>query len=179
MLLLHINFYICKLNLLQIKQLNFFKKKLINKINILKNNKKNIYYTLKTKNKINENPVKHIIGITLSNSNTNLYFSNIKGKIQFFLSSGFLGLSGKQKIKKPVILIKLIRYVLSKLGFLDNSSTALHLRNFTKFYASLVITLLNKYVLIELIRVYNNKPHNGCRPKKIKRKKRGSVIFRK
>ena len=177
MLSLHIN-RICKLNVLNIKQLNFFKKKLINKINILKNNKKNIYYLPQTKNRLNENPIKHIIGITLTNSNTNLYFSDIKGKIKFFLSSGFLGLNGKQKIKKPVVLVKLVRYVLSKLNFLSNHSTALHLKNFTKFYASLVITLLNKYILLELIRVYNNKPHNGCRPKKIKRKKRGTVIFK-
>lgn len=178
MLSLHIN-YVFNLNLLHIKQLNFFKKKLINKINILKHNKKHTYYITKNNNKVNEEPIKHIVGITLSNSNTNFYFSDIKGKIKFFLSSGFLGLSGKQKIKKPVILVKLLRYVLSKLNFLSNYTIALHLKNFTKFYASIVVTLLNKYVLIELIRIYNNKPHNGCRPKKIKRKKRRTVVFRK
>lgn len=175
MLSLHIN-QNCKLE--NIKQLNFFKKKLIHKINVLKNNNKKLYCIPKTKNKIDENSIKNIIGITLSNSNTNLYFSDIKGKIKFFLSSGGLGLNGKQKVKKPVVLVKLLRYILSKLSLLNNHPTALHLKNFTKFYASLVTTLLSKYVLIELIRVYNNKPHNGCRPKKIKRKKRGTVIFR-
>lgn len=187
MFLLHINGIskFSKNHLSHLKQLNFLKKKLINKINFLKTNKKtkSLSIVLKknpmnNKNKISKNFIKHIIGITLSNSNTNVYISDIKGKIKHFSSAGSLGLNGKQKIKKPLVLIKLLRYVLSRAKFIKKSSVALHLRNFTEFHASLVLSLLNKYFLIEVVRIFNNKPHNGCRPKKLKRKKRRKLVFK-
>lgn len=165
-----------------IKQLNFLRKQLINKIkflNILKQNKetKSLSLVLK-KNQVFETPVKYIVGVSLSNTNSIIYVTDIKGKVKFFLSAGFLGLNGKQKIKKPAVLIKLLRSLIVKGQLKKNSYVALHLKNFTKFYTSIVLSLLKKHLKVGFVRVFNNKPHNGCRPKKLKRKKRRRVFFR-
>ena len=184
MFLLHINssnkFF--KKNMLHVQQLNFLKKKLKNKIeflNLLKENKrtKNLSLTLK-KNRILENSLKYIIGVSLSNTNTNFYITDIKGNIKYFSSAGFLNLNGNQKIRKPAVLIKLLRLIISKTKFIGNASIALHLKNFTEFYVYLILTLIKKYFVVKHVRVYNNKPHNGCRPRKLKRKKRRKLFFK-
>jgi len=164
-----------------IKQLNFLKTQLVNKIkflNKLKQNKKikNLSLIL-NKTQILETPVKYILGVSLSNTNSIVYVTDIKGNVQFLASAGFVGLSGKQKIKKPAIFVKLLRLLLNKQSFLKNSYIALHLKNFTKFNAFFVISLLKKHLKISFVRVFNNKRHNGCRPKKLKRKKRRRVFF--
>lgn len=165
-----------------IEQLILLKNKLANKIQLLdffKKTKKikSINIALQ-KTQTSENLVKYIIGIFLSNTNINVYITDIKGKVNLFLSAGSLGLNGKQKTKKPVVLIKMMRLALSKIKFTKNTYVALNLKNFTKFNISLILSLLKKYLTIELVRVYNNKPYNGCRPKKLKRKKRRRLVFR-
>ena len=183
MFLLHINKTKAFFNdsVLNIKQLNFLRKQLVDKIkflNILKQNKKTKSLSLVLKkNQVFETPIKYIVGVSLSNTNSSIYVTDIKGKVQFFLSAGSLGLSGKQKTKKPAVLIKLLRALLNKKQFKKKSCIALHLKNFTKFYTSIVLSLLKKHLKVAFVRVFNNKPHNGCRPKKLKRKKRRRVSF--
>lgn len=184
MFLLHINKTktFLKASNANIKQLSFLKEQLVNKIkflNILKQNKetKSLSLVLK-KNQVLETPLKYIVGVSLSNTNSIIYVTDIKGKIKFFLSAGFLGLNGRQKIKKPAVLVKLLRSLIVKRQLKRKSCVALHLKNFNKFYTSIVLSLLKKHLKIGFVRVFNNKPHNGCRPKKLKRKKRRRVFFR-
>ena len=121
------------------------------------------------------NLIKYIIGISIYNTNTIMYVSDIKGTIKFFCTSNSLGLKKKKKI---TTLAKLIKYTTSKIDFISNSDlVSLHLKNCTDRLASLSSSFLSRHYNIELIKVKNIKPHNGCRPRKIKRKKRQKLIF--
>lgn len=183
MFLLHINSHdkVFGKSAPRIKQQNFLKvkfKKQIKFLNLLKTNKKTKDLSLIFKNKIKSgSPLKYVLGISLSNTNTNVYVTDVKGKIKYLSSAGFLGLSGNQKIKKPAVLIKLLQLTIKKTEFMGNLPIALHLKNFTESYVSLILSIVSKYFNIKHIRVYNNKPYNGCRPKKIKRKKRRKKFF--
>jgi len=165
-----------------IKQLKSLKYQLINKTLLLKAFKlmKNRikYDSILQKVKISKKHVKFIIGISLLNTNTYIHITDIKGRIRFFTTAGSIGLTGYQKIKKPAILLKLIQFTLSKSTFLINATVILHLQNFTKFDILSILSLLKKYLIVDVIKVYNNTPHNGCRPKKLKRKKHRKIMFK-
>lgn len=104
-----------------------------------------------------------------------LYVSDIKGTVKFFCTSNSLGLKKKKKI---VTLAKLIKYTISKVNFIfNNDLVSLHFKNCTERLASLSSFVLSKHYNIEVIKIKNNIPHNGCRPRKIKRKKRQKLNF--
>lgn len=170
-----------KPDLLHLQQLNCLKKKLRDKVeflNLLKNNKKtkNLNLVLK-KNQVLENPLKYILGISLTSTNTNFYVTDIKGNVKYFSSAGFLNLNSNQKTRKPAVLIKLLRLTIENTSFIGNAPIAIHLKNFTRFYVYLILTLIKKYFVIKHVCVYNNRPHNGCRPRKLRRKKRRKLAF--
>jgi ribosomal protein S11 len=130
---------------------------------------------LKSKTLIN-----YIIGISIYNTNIILYLSNIKGNIIFFITSGSLGIKRKQKKKKIAVLIRLIKFMMLKVKFISkNDLIALHLKNFNERLGSFTSTFLSKYYNIELVKINTNQPYNGCRPRKIKRKKRRNLNFDK
>ena len=183
MFLLHINKNkLKKKDLIQIRYL----KKIIEKIQIQKDfftylKKTKNYKTLRYKltsdslNFMSNNLVKYVIGISVYHTNTIMYVSDIKGKVKFFCTANSLGLKKKKKI---VILAKLIKYTLSKTDFITKSDTvAVHFTNCTKRLTSFSLYFLKKLYNIEVIKVKNNQPFNGCRPKKIKRKKRQRLFF--
>jgi len=130
---------------------------------------------LKSKTLIN-----YIIGISIYNTNIILYLSNIKGNIIFFITSGSLGIKRKQKKKKIAVLIRLIKFMMLKVKFISkNDLIALHLKNFNERLGAFTSTFLSKYYNIELVKINTNQPYNGCRPRKIKRKKRRNLNFDK
>lgn len=159
-------------------ELLFLKEEFFSKLYLLKKFKKvKLLSLLRNQKKSSENVISYIIGISLTNTNVNIYVTDIKGNVKLLASAGNLGLNGKQKTKKPAVIIKLLRLVLTKMAFLNTGYIALHLKNFTEFYVSFIVSLIKKHLNIELLRVFNNKPHNGCRPKKLKRKKRKKLSF--
>ena len=112
------------------------------------------------------------------NTNTILYLSDIKGTIKFFCSAGTLKMNKKQKTKKMSVILKLIKFMLPKINFVSNNDLiALHLKNFNKHLSLFVLNFLFKYKNIGMVKINNNQPHNGCRPKKLKRKKRQRINF--
>lgn len=162
-----------------VEKLAALKRNLLNRIQLLNLLKKTKCLSLFMQKDLPlKNSIKYIIGISLTNTNIYVYLSDIKGKIYFIFSSGFLGIKGKQKIRKPTVLLKLVKLALSKIKLQNNSQIGVHLKNFAEFYASNVLLLLKKYLTINFIRIFNNKPYNGCRPRKIKRKKRGMLVFK-
>ena len=121
------------------------------------------------------NLIKYIIGISIYSTNIIMYVSDIKGTIKFFCTSNSLGLKKKKKI---VTLSKLIKYTISKVDFIfNNELVSLHFKNCTERLSSYASFILSQHYNIEVIKVKNNTPHNGCRPRKIKRKKRQKLIF--
>ena len=127
----------------------------------------NYFFSFKPKNLI-----KYIISINLLEKNTFLNVTDIRGNLKFFRSAGFVELKGKRKIKQPLALNNLIDSLKNKASLLYNKPVALHLTNVNFFSYKYVVSKLENFFFITFIRVFDSKPHNGCRPKKIKRKKK-------
>lgn len=124
--------------------------------------------------------INYILGISIYRTNIILYLSDVKGTIIFFITSGFLNIKKKQKKKKITVLIRLIKFMLLKVKFVHkNDLIALHLKNFNERLGSFISIFLSKYYNIELIKINTSEPHNGCRPRKLKRKKRRNLNFNK
>lgn len=125
--------------------------------------------------------IKYIIGISNYKSNTILYLTDVKGTVKFFCTSGSLGITRKQTKKKVAVVLKLLKILVLNNKFLSKTENiALHFKNFNKKLVSVISSfLITSYPNIKIIKINNNQPHNGCRPKKIKRKKRKKLFFNK
>jgi len=120
------------------------------------------------------NPVKqvltnYIISIHTSQTNTLVSVTDIKGKVIISLSSGSLKLKKKQKKTQPLAIMTILKHLLLKANFLHNKIIVIHFKNVKTYYESLIIKLLSNILFIKSIKSYNLSPHNGCRPKKLKR----------
>lgn len=191
MFLLHIEpNKIKKDDLLQISNIQTLTKQIKNQIfyfNILKKteNTKNLRFLISNLDisKYHDygyyNTIRYIIGISIYNTNTIIYVSDIKGTIKFFCSAGSLHMNKKQKTKKVPVLIKLLKFMKQNIEFISKKDLiALHLKNFNRPLGLFVWRFLLRYHEIVVTTFNNNQPHNGCRPRKPKRKKRQRLKFK-
>lgn len=114
--------------------------------------------------------VTYIINISFLKANTTIHVSDTQGNLKLFYSAGSVELSGKQKKKRRIAVSKLISLVLKRATFLNQRPIALHLNN-VNFYKNLIVRKLKRNLYIKLIKVLNQTPYNGCRKKKLRRKK--------
>lgn len=151
--------------------------KLNKKIAFLNEIKKKNYKTLNasmfTKNKDyvkNDFTLTYIIDIHFSQTNTLLHVTDFSGKPKFSRSAGSLHYKGKSKKARFAVFKEFYRILVTKLKFLKGKPLALHLKNAgsNKFW---IIKKLKKKFFIKVVRVFNVYPHNGCRKKKVRRKK--------
>jgi len=153
-------------------------KNLLDKINHLKKLREKDYKTLSLKKTTYKRSsesdtnliVMYIINISFLKANTTIHVSDVKGNVKLFYSAGSVGLIGKQKKKRLIAVSKLISLVLKKALFLGKKPVALHLNN-VNFYNSLIVNKLKKSLYIKVIKSFNQTPYNGCRKKKLRRKK--------
>jgi ribosomal protein S11 len=123
-------------------------------------------------------PILYIINISILKKNTTIQVMNTKGQLKLFCSaSSSLKLSGKQKVMQPKVLITLLKHFLNRALFLKNKNynenklIALHTKYLSRKFLKLVVRRLKKQVTIKTINYSNFFPHNGCRPKKLRRLK--------
>lgn len=157
----------------------FYVKNLLTQINTLKKLKEKNYKTLSV-NRFNEIGYKenadqdlmitYVINISFLKANTTIHVSDVKGNLKLFYSAGSVGLSGKQKRKRRIAVVKLISLLIKKSGFLGKKPIALHLNN-VNFYQKLIVNKLKQTLYIKIIKSFNQAPYNGCRKKKVRRKK--------
>jgi len=131
--------------------------------------KKNFIFNAKKAN-LQDFTIIYIINISFLKTNTTIHVSDIQGNLKLFYSAGSVGLSGKQKKKRRISISKLIFLVLKKAPFLGKNPIALHLKN-VNFYKNLIIGKLKQNLYIKIIKILNQTPYNGCRKKKLRRKK--------
>jgi ribosomal protein S11 len=112
----------------------------------------------------------YIINISFLKANTTIHVSDIKGNMRLFYSAGSVGLAGKQKRQRRIAAAKLISLLLKKATFLINKPIALHLNNINS-HKNLIVSRLKKSLYIRVIKSFNQVPYNGCRKKKVRRKK--------
>jgi len=123
-------------------------------------------------------PINYVIGVVISKTNIIVYLTDIKGELKFFHTAGSLKLKKSQKKKKVIVLTKLLKVLLMNVNFITkNDVIALHLQNFNEGLVKLLYHFLVKHYNLEIVQVNNNQPHNGCRPRKLKRKKRRKLNF--
>ena len=113
--------------------------------------------------------VRYIVHINLTSTNTLVSVTDIKGNVKLSYSSGQVNLRGKQKTKQPAALINILKRLLLKAKFMQNEPLAIHFKNTRSYYEAFIVKMLKTKFFIKTIRSYNMQPHNGCRPKKIKR----------
>ena len=121
---------------------------------------------------VNISPIAYIINVCTSKTNTLINLSDSKGQTLIHNSGGSINLKKRQKRIQPLALLSLLKTFLLKSTFIYGKNVALHFKNVKPYYESLVLRSLKKLVFIKSIKSSNLQPHNGCRPKKIKRFKR-------
>lgn len=157
----------CVLVLNKIKNKKKYTKKSINlEFSNLRTQKKQ---TNKKKLINKENLIKYIINVHLSLTNSYVSVTDVKGAVIISLSGGAVGLQKRQKKIQPIALITIFKELFLKTRFLKGQCVAIHFKNVRPHFEKLIIKTLKSKVLISVIRSYNLHPHNGCRPKKLKR----------
>ena len=160
-----------------VKRLKFLLSvKLLSKSKVLRLCYKSVFNKFSSKpittKKFRQNLIAYIVTINLTNTNTIISVTDIKGNVKMFYSSGQVNLKGKQKTKQPAALINILKHLIAKAKFIKQEPVALHFRNTKSHYESFIVKMLKNRFFLKTIRSYNLQPHNGCRPKKIKRFKR-------
>jgi small subunit ribosomal protein S11 len=112
--------------------------------------------------------ISYIINVNLSKSNTIISILDKEGNLKGYYTSGVLGFKGSQKTKKYTI-ITMLKNFLYNFNFINNKSVLVNFKGVTKDQ-NLFIKKLKEKVSIKAINYDNLLPHNGCRPKKIRRK---------
>nr|AEP20727.1 ribosomal protein S11 [Kryptoperidinium foliaceum endosymbiont] len=114
--------------------------------------------------------IMYVINISFLKANTTIHVSDIKGNMKLFYSAGSVGLAGKQKRKRRVAALKLISLILKRATFLNKKPVALHLKNVNS-YKNIIVSKLKRSLFIRVVKSFNQIPYNGCRKKKVRRKK--------
>lgn len=153
--------------------LNNLKRKSLSLSNLRETDHKRVHSTLFPLKKSSfscENLVTYIIDINFSRSNTFVHVMDFSGKVKFFYSAGSFNYSGKTKKSRFTVFRDIYRVLVSKLKILRGKPIALHLKNvgYNKFW---IIKKLKKKFFIKSIKSFNLYPHNGCRKRKMRRKK--------
>lgn len=112
----------------------------------------------------------YVVSVVFLKSNTFIHISDSKGKLLYSANSGIVNLSGKQRKKRSVSISRLINLMFRKVDFVQNNPVAVHFYN-VNYHKLLVIKKLKTIFFIKTIKSFNLIPFNGCRKKKIRRKK--------
>jgi len=172
-----------KLKISSVKNEKFYVKNLLNQIISLKKlkyfnnstNRETMIYNVFFDN-LQNCTISYIINISFLKANTIINISDIKGNLILFYSAGSVKLVGKQKKRRRIAVSKLISLVLNKISFIGKKPIALHLKN-VNFYKTLIIGKLKQFLYLRLIKIINQTPYNGCRKRKLRRKKH-TKLFR-
>lgn len=169
------------LNTISLKEEKLYLENLSKKLNLFKNfvdidyklswKKDTVQLSKNSKSSSDQDfVVMYIVTISFLKANTVIHISDIKGNVKLFYSSGSVNLSGKQKTKRRLVLLRLISLISKKTDFLNSKPIALHLNNVSSYKPFIVNKLKNNFY-IKIIKSFNQTPYNGCRKKKIRRKK--------
>ena len=121
----------------------------------------------------------YIVNFIVTNKDTILYVTDVKGNLHFYSSASSFKITGKQKIKQPATLLKILRSFLTNTKTFKAKPIVLHFSNIKKQFVKILVRILEKIFFIKAVKTYNFLlPHNGCRPKKIKRKKYNQLKFK-
>jgi small subunit ribosomal protein S11 len=110
-----------------------------------------------------------ILYVKSSRSNTIVCLTNLKGKVQFVKSCGSMGFQGKKKRSTKFAVESTLYDIVIKAKEQGHKSVFVHLNGFAKARFSILRCLQKNDLKVEGIRDLTPNPHNGCRPKKVRR----------
>ncbi len=142
------------------------------KVKLFKNNKINYIADFNFNNKIIT--ISYILKFIIYKKSIMLHLTNNKGITLFYLNSGLLKILTNKKINKHNVL-KALSTILENINFSKHNNIALHFNSNIKQFNKIIIKFIKPNYKINIIKLFNLTPHNGCRPKKIKRLKRFSI----
>lgn len=114
--------------------------------------------------------VKYIIDITFSKTNTLLHIMSFSGKLIYFYSAGQFKFKGKNKRSLRLIIKEFYKLLVTRLKFLKGQPVVLNLKNLDSSQVW-IVKLFKKKFFITAVNTFKNIPYNGCRKKKVRRKK--------
>lgn len=118
-----------------------------------------------------------VLRITFTQSNTWLAFSDSLGHVIFSKPSGVVGLKGKSKLNRHLAVKKLMLNLNKQEALTEYGPVALHMRNVGTRGTSIFKTV-KAFAAVASVKTYDTVPFNGCRKKKLKRKKISNIIKR-
>jgi len=145
-----------------------FKFNYFNKEKIYKHIK--IDWTSNKSSKINNiyELVSYFIIVVVTRSNIMCNIMSVDGKVLVHLTSGKVGLKGPNKSKK-FSMVTLLKKIMYNYDFLRNKPVIVKLKGL-KYNNKLILKKFSEKFLLKAVIYENTIPHNGCRPKKIKRR---------
>ena len=155
-------------NHIKLLDANAFRHNYLNEVNICKHIK--IDWTkdeLPNVNNIYE-LVSYFIIVVVSRSNIMCNIMSVDGKVIVHLTSGKVGLKGPNKSKK-FSMVTLLKKIMYNYDFLRNNPVVVKLKGL-KYNNKLILKKFSEKFLLKAVIYENTIPHNGCRPRKIKRK---------
>lgn len=164
-------------NFIQLKKK--YIKKLVNSIIILECFRKQFYQSLHfflSNNYLLQYKkdflVSYVIYFCFSMSNTVLHISDATGNLKISCSAGLIDLQGKQKVVRRLALTRFFNILyLAKSKFLKKKPVAIHFKNVNNSNKFLIVKKLKKKFFIKIIKTFDLNAYNGCRKKKIRRKR--------
>lgn len=121
------------------------------------------------KKNINQNIVRYVINIISFPSNTIVNVTDVNGKVLVNVSEGLINLAKDAKQSKPIQVVKLLKNLLVKANFIKNKAISINFKNVKRYQESFFINSLKNKVFIKSIQSNRLIPHNGCRPKKVRK----------
>lgn len=129
-------------------------------------------------NKKVELTVSYVLIVLFSKKkNTRVVLLTASGKLIGSYSSGFVGLKGKEKLNRNLALRKIFLILKKSAPIITNTPISLHLHNASHSVNS-IIKLASQFFLVTSVKLFDMKPYNGCRKKKLRRKKFSQQIKR-
>jgi hypothetical protein len=113
--------------------------------------------------------VKYIISIVFMYSNSFLNIEATTGNYKRFYSIKSANLTNKFKNLNDQVLKYYYKIIISKLKFSNSTPIAIHFYNIKNY--KWFVEKLSKKIFILITKFYKKHSYNGCRKKKIKRKK--------
>lgn len=110
-----------------------------------------------------------ILYVKSSRSNTIVSLTNLKGKVQFIQSCGSMGFQGKKKRSTKFAVESTLYSIVEKAKEQGHKSVFVHLNGFARARFAVLSCLKKNDLKIEGIRDLTPNPHNGCRPRKVRR----------
>ena len=127
----------------------------------------------------NELNVTYILAVVFSLKNTRVLLLSSSGQLIRAYSGGFAGFKNQQKTSRQLVVRKILA-LLKPMYFnnvVNSGTVSLHLYNVGDKKSS-IVKLVSQFFLVASIKLFNSIPYNGCKKKKLRRKKFSRPIRR-